>query len=74
MKVRLLFFAVLREKMKKSEMECEVHPGETVSALARRLLGLEFSILFAVNQKYVPSYYEPQEGDEIALIPPVAGG
>ncbi len=29
---------------------------------------------FAVGEEYVPAHYRPRHGDEIALIPPVAGG
>lgn len=75
MKVHLLFFAALREKMKRSEAVYEVDPGETVSSLARRLVGtMERSLLFAVNREYVSRDHELREGDEIAFIPPVSGG
>jgi len=74
MKVRILFFAMLREKMKTSEQVYEIEPEETVAALARRLLGSETSLLFAVNHEYVPSNYKLKAGDEVAFIPPVAGG
>ncbi len=81
MTVHVLFFAMLREKMKQSEGDYEVTVGETVSHLARRLLEpvmenelLNRSLLFAVNNSYVDSEYRLQEGDEVAFIPPVAGG
>ncbi len=32
------------------------------------------SLFIAVNQQYASDEYELQEGDEIALIPPVSGG
>lgn len=75
MKVHVLFFAALRERMRRSEAEVEVEPGETVSSLVRRLVGpMENSLLFAVNHEYVPRDHPLKEGDEVAFIPPVAGG
>ena len=81
MKVRLLYFSFLREKMKEPETVCDATEGETVLTLARRVLlpvlgELEWEsfIRFAVNQEYVSSDHPLQDGDEVALIPPVAGG
>lgn len=81
MKVRVLFFAILRERLKRDEEELEVDKGETVSQLADRILSPLFtegislnSILFAVNNEYVSKDYSLKPGDELALIPPVAGG
>ena len=81
MKVHLLFFAVLRDRMRQSEGDFELEPGETVSQLAHRILTpvlgekhFERSMMFAVNNEYVPRDYQPKPGEEIALIPPVAGG
>lgn len=81
MKVRLLFFAVLRDRLKRTDGYYEILPGETVSQLAHRILTpvmgekpFEKSLMFAANNQYVPRDYLPQEGEEIALIPPVAGG
>lgn len=81
MTVHLLFFAILRDRMKKSEGDFELKEGETVSQLAKRILEpaigdcrFERSLLYAVNNEYVPRDYQPKPGEEIALIPPVAGG
>ncbi|MFO1464384.1 MAG: MoaD/ThiS family protein [bacterium] len=81
MKVRVLFFAILKEKMKRSEGEYELQAGESVSQLAHRLLapafgegGYESCLMYAVGEEYVPRDYRPKDGEEIALIPPVAGG
>lgn len=74
MKVRLLFFAALRERMGQSELDYEALDGETVSALAERLFGFERSLLFAVNREYVPREYSLRDGDEVAFIPPISGG
>lgn len=76
MTIRLLFFAMLRDKMGKSEDELILVPGETVAMLARRVLGAvpSHALLFAANQCYVAADYLLKDGDEIAFIPPVAGG
>jgi molybdopterin synthase sulfur carrier subunit len=81
MSVRLLFFSVLRDRMRQSETECELREGESVLEIARRVLepamgSLDWGkfLLFAVGEEYVPQDYRPRHGDEIALIPPVAGG
>ena len=74
MKVRLLFFAALREQMRQSEAEFEVASGVTVSELALQLFGSDRALLFAVNHDYVTRDYPIKAGDEIAFVPPVAGG
>lgn len=81
MKVKVLFFAILKEKMKRDEAEWEMGEGETVSQMAHRMLAhvfgeghLETCLMFAVGDEYVSPDYRPRAGDEIALIPPVAGG
>lgn len=81
MTIQVLFFALLREKMKCSQANYEVSPQETVGMLAQRILEtipetlpIKNSLLFAVNQSYVPQNHILREGDEVALIPPVSGG
>lgn len=81
MKARVLYFAMLKEKMKSSGEECAIQEGETVRDLARRLFRdiceerfLQNSLMYGVNNSYVPADYSIQDGDEIAFIPPVAGG
>lgn len=81
MRVRLLFFASLRERLRMSEVEHDLEDGSTIahlwSDLCRRNRGLEemtASISFAVNQEYVDRATVLHDGDEVALIPPVSGG
>lgn len=77
MKIRVLLFAGLREKMGKGELLAELPQGCPVSGL-QEYLGIEnslwSSLAFAVNQTYVPAQTALKDGDEVALIPPVAGG
>ena len=81
MSVRLLFFSVLRDRMRRGEAECELIEGDTVLDIARRVLepaigSMEWGkfLRFAVGDEYVSQDFHPRHGDEIALIPPVAGG
>ncbi len=77
MKIRVLLFAGLREKMGKGEVLVELPSGSLISGLQEQL-GIEKSLwasmAFAVNQTYVPVQTPLKEGDEVAIIPPVAGG
>ncbi len=77
MKVRVLLFAGLREKAGTGELLLELPDGFLLSGLPERL-GIEEqarpSLAFAVNQTYVPADSVLEDGDEVALIPPVAGG
>jgi len=81
MKVRVRFFASIRERLKQSEGEYEVPTGGTVGDLwevlctaHEPLADLRSSVSFAVNREYVGVSHHLAEGDEVALIPPVSGG
>jgi molybdopterin synthase catalytic subunit len=80
-RVRVLFFALLRERVKCSEAEWTLAPGATVAdlwdavAAAHPQVGpLAGSVSFAVNQEYADRGQVLADGDEVALIPPVSGG
>ena len=81
MKVRLLFFAVLRDIVGKTETELDVPEG-TCAADVWRKLRAEYPKLAAyvqppmtaVNETYVRADAPLHHGDELAFIPPVAGG
>jgi molybdopterin converting factor subunit 1 len=81
MNVRVLFFASLRERVKRSEAPWTLPDGETVeglwSALVREFPQIDpmsGSVTFAVNREYVDRGHALREGDEVAVIPPVSGG
>lgn len=81
MKVRLKMFAILRERSGVSESTLELTDNATVSA-AMEEAGRKFSGIgpllsrsaAAVNKAYCEKSTVLQEGDELALIPPVSGG
>ena len=85
MKVRLLFFASLRERLGASGEELEIPSSvQTVGALREHLCarGAAWSEVFApnrnvraaVNQDMVQPGAAIKSGDEVAFFPPVTGG
>lgn len=81
MRVQARFFAVYRELTGASHTEVDLPQGATVADLidALRARGPSFSALppkpaVAVNLEYAPADTGLRDGDEVAFIPPVAGG
>jgi molybdopterin converting factor subunit 1 len=80
MRVLVRLFASYRELVGRSRMELEVPDGSRVRDVVGRLieehpsLGASRQVLFARNRSYVASDAPLTDGDELALIPPVAGG
>jgi molybdopterin converting factor subunit 1 len=81
MKVRVKFFAILRERAGAGEVIKDLQDGSTVAELWRGLQGdypkLDvpgIRLLYAVNQNYVALDHQLSEGDEVVFIPPVSGG
>ncbi len=81
MKIRTLFFASYKELLGTEELQVDLPEGATVSDLvsALRSRGGAFTVLpaapaVAVNLTYTDPTWLLSHGDEVALIPPVAGG
>ena len=81
MNVRVLFFAGLRERVKRREQAWSLGDGATVADLWRALVAefppiepMSSSVTFAVNREYVDRHHVLADGDEVAVIPPVSGG
>lgn len=81
MHIRALFFAAYRDAVGASSLEVDLPDGSTVSELVRRLRdrGDPFDRLpsepaVAVNRSYSAEDRPLSAGDEVAFIPPVAGG
>lgn len=76
--VSVLFFASYRDRVGEERREVTMPPGATVADLIGRLRedGLELPERpsVAVNRSYAEGTRTLDEGDEVALIPPVAGG
>jgi MoaE-MoaD fusion protein len=69
-------FAGLRERAGSAERELELPEGARVADVWAPLdLGEEpEGLLYAVNKEYAPAARRLDDGDEVALIPPVSGG
>ena len=81
MKVRLLFFAVLRDIAGTDARDLALADGTTASevwqSLRRdyaKLADYTQPPLIAVNESYAAPETVLRDGDELAFIPPVAGG
>ncbi|MDP9359883.1 MAG: molybdopterin converting factor subunit 1 [Acidobacteriota bacterium] len=81
LKVRLLFFAVLREIAGRSEEVVELPDGSRAGDVWQRLRDEHGALrdyiqppMIAVNESYVGVDELLRDGDELAFIPPVAGG
>ena len=81
MKVRVRLFAMLRERAGWREREVELPSGSSIDDVWLWLLGevpgiegTRSSVRFAVNRRYAAVDEVLSDGDELALIPPVAGG
>jgi len=81
MQVRLLFFASLKDIVGARQLRLDLPAGATVDDV---LTQLESSyprmkdyrpvVLTALNEEYVDKQTAIQEGDELAIFPPVSGG
>ena len=81
MRIAVLYFAVFREKLGRDSEALELPAGATVAtaieALAARhevIAKLRGRFRVAVNQDFSDDAHALADGDELALIPPVAGG
>lgn len=80
-KVRLLFFAVLRDVAGTDERTLDLAEGTTARAVWQslrreypKLDGYTEPPMTAINEEYAAPDTALRDGDELAFIPPVAGG
>jgi molybdopterin synthase catalytic subunit len=81
LRIHVLYFAMLRERVRRDRESYELPEGADVraarAAIADRhpeLAGSLSRVATAVNQAMAAETTPLSDGDEIALIPPVAGG
>ena len=79
MRVHVLYFGVLRERLGGGEALLELPEGATVAEVLNvyreRITDFPWdSIAVAVNQEYAKADVVLKDGDEVALLPPVSGG
>jgi molybdopterin converting factor subunit 1 len=79
MTLTVLLFASYADALGRSTLELDLPSGTTVEGLLERVRGMAPATalphaLVAVNQAYAAPGQLVAPGDEIAIIPPVAGG
>ena len=80
MKIPILLFASYAEAFGAASIELTLEPGATVTDLLDRVKAMAAGAmlppapLVAVNQCFAIPGQRIEPGDEVALIPPVAGG
>ncbi len=81
MRVRILFFAGLRDLAGKREWEYDLTEKSILGDLHRRILDdfpalkeMKGAVRLAVNEEYSRMDRPLSDGDTVALIPPVSGG
>jgi molybdopterin converting factor subunit 1 len=81
MKVKVKFFAILRERAGTAEAVKEIEEGSSVAKLwgilqqdYPKLAVPGIRLLYAVNRDYVTPDHVLKESDEVVFIPPVSGG
>ncbi|MCW5889608.1 MAG: MoaD/ThiS family protein [bacterium] len=78
MRIRLRFFASLRERLGPGD-DRAVAPGSTPASLWASVIAehpdlRRTRVRFAVNERYVEPSERLADGDELAVFPPVSGG
>ncbi len=81
MKLRVLFFSVLRDITGTDEISVEVPAGATMATLLEQVEARwpkigewQGSLLLALDQTYVKRDEPLHDGGEVAIMPPVQGG
>lgn len=81
MKVRVLLFAALAERVGLREIALDLPAGSRVGDALDQLQRLHPdlaaarpTLAFAVNLAYIDARHELEDADELALISPVSGG
>nr|WP_179639290.1 MoaD/ThiS family protein [Edaphobacter lichenicola] len=81
MRVRVLYFGVLKDVFGRSGEDMELADGASVADLIAACRGRAVgaggvwdSMAVAVNQEYAQGVDVLKDGDEVALLPPVSGG
>jgi molybdopterin converting factor subunit 1 len=81
MRIKILFFATLRDYVGAKTIELEVPSGTTVARLKEslvkrfpKMMPAQNSIMAAINREYAADEQVIPLDAEIALFPPVSGG
>jgi molybdopterin converting factor subunit 1 len=79
MRIRVLYFGALRDKLPDGQELLEIADkaivADVLSVYRERVPGFAWdAIAVAVNQEYAQAGDVLKDGDEVALLPPVSGG
>ncbi len=81
MRIKAKFLARYRQLADTKEAELEAKTGTTVAGFKGlikehfpQLRNLENNLVIAVNSEFADNNQVLQEGDEVALLPPLSGG
>ncbi|MBS7652279.1 MAG: molybdopterin converting factor subunit 1 [Candidatus Bathyarchaeia archaeon] len=80
MKIRIKYYASLRELVGTPSEELNLEDGSKIEDLMRKIMEIHKPlkevkrILIAVNEDYVEMNENLRDGDLVALFPPVSGG
>jgi MoaD family protein len=81
LKIRLKFFALYRDVVGKSQVDMEIDDGWKVKDLVEKVLEdfpamkkFRDDIIVSVNRNYSSDDTLINEGDDVAIFPPVGGG
>ena len=81
MKVRVQFYAQLRDMVGLRQLDVDVAEGSTISELLEQIYAQQpklrphdKSILIGAGVEFVDRNYKLSPGDEISIMPPVQGG
>ena len=81
MKIRVQFYAQLRDLVGKDEDDVDLAEGSTVRDLLERiyaekptLRAHDKTLLFGAGVEFVDRNHKLKSGEEIAIMPPVQGG
>jgi molybdopterin converting factor subunit 1 len=81
MKVTVRFFAVLRDRAGLNELVIDLADTATVTTARDEIIARSPAVrdlmsrtAFAINREYASLESKLNDGDELALIPPVSGG
>ncbi len=81
MKIKVLYFSSIKDKLKKKEDILDITENTTledvISLLKEKYPEIAESLdksMFAVNEEYADKDKILKEGDTVAVIPPVSGG
>jgi molybdopterin converting factor small subunit len=77
--ITVLFFSYAADRMNGRRHRYQIEPGTTIGDLFRqemedKLKQPAATFMFSVNAQWASPSHLLQEGDEVAVIPPVSGG